>query len=319
MKVRMTANGITRLANSPIKAPASIRATPKSHRSRLKLLPGKSVRYQGDGLELAGSAYGDPAAPPVLFFHGGGQSRNAWIGSARTVANAGYYGVSFDLRGHGDSDWASDGDYLLDAFGRDVERLLTQFDRPVTLVGASRGGQAALVGGSRHPERVRLIMLADVSPDMRDDGVDGIRAFFADGETGFDTLDQAADSLSRHLDQARIADAGKLARSMRQDETGRWHWRWDPATGRREFLHPVSENESLLAAAAQVKSPLVMVRAELSHLLTDAGVDHFQRLAPQLEVVTAMGVGHMFTADRNDGFAAQLLDQLAKTPERKIA
>ena len=78
-----------------------------------------------DGLELAGSAYGDPAAPPVLFFHGGGQSRNAWIGSARTVAEAGYYGISFDLRGHGDSDWAADGDYLLDAFGRDVERLLS--------------------------------------------------------------------------------------------------------------------------------------------------------------------------------------------------
>jgi len=118
----------------------NIRATPKSHPSRPKQLPGRIVRYQGDGLELTGSAYGDPSAPPALFFHGGGQSRNAWLGSARTVAEAGYYGISFDLRGHGDSDWAADGDYLLDAFGRDVERLLTQFDQPVTLVGASRGG-----------------------------------------------------------------------------------------------------------------------------------------------------------------------------------
>lgn len=281
-------------------------------------MAGRIVRYQGDGLELAGSAYGDPAAPPVLFFHGGGQSRNAWLGSARTVAEAGYYGISFDLRGHGDSDWAADGDYLLDAFGRDVERLLTQFDRPVTLVGASRGGQSALVGGARHPKRVRLIMLADVAPDMRDDGVDGIRAFFAEGAAGFATLDQAADSLSRHLAQPRMADAGKLARSMRQDDAGRWHWRWDPATGRAEFLHPPSENASLLAAAAQVNSPLVLVRAELSHLLTDEGVATFKRLAPQLDIVIAPGVGHMFTADRNDGFAAQLLDRLARTAERII-
>lgn len=282
-------------------------------------MPGRTVRYQGDGLELAGSPYGDPAAPPVLFFHGGGQSRNAWLGSARRVADAGYLGISFDLRGHGDSDWAADSDYLLDAFGRDVERLLYQFDRPVTLVGASRGGQAALVGGARHPDRVRLIMLADVAPDMRDDGVDGIRAFFAEGERGFDTLDQAADSLSRHLDQPRMTDATKLARAMRQDENGRWHWRWDPATGQRDFLHPKSENDSLLAAAAQVTSPVVLVRAELSHLLTDEGVDHFKRLAPQLQVITAAGVGHMFTANRNDGFAAQLLDQLARTPERITA
>lgn len=275
-------------------------------------------RFKGDGLELAGEAYGDPAAPPVLFFHGGGQSRSAWRGSAMTVAEAGYYGVTFDLRGHGDSGWAADGDYLLDAFGRDIEHLLYQFDRPVTLVGASRGGQAVLVGGSRHPERVRLIMLADVAPMIRNDGIDGIRAFFAQSEAGFPTLDAAADTLSRHLGQPRLRDAARLARSMRRDKDGRWHWRWDPATGRQEFLHPPSEGEALLAAAARVKSPVVLVRAELSHLLTDEGVAEFQRLAPQLEVVIARGVGHMFTADRNDGFAAELLDRLDKIAEETL-
>ena len=279
-------------------------------------MSGTIVRLKGDGLELVGEAFGDPAAPPVLFFHGGGQSRNAWRGSARIVGSAGYYGITFDLRGHGDSDWATDGDYLLDAFGRDVEALLGQFDRPVTLVGASRGGQASLVGGSRHPDRTRLIMLADVAPLMRDEGVDGIRAFFAEGEAGFATLDQAADSLARHLGQQRIGDATRLARSMRQDADGRWHWRWDPATGRAEFLHPLSEGKAILDAAARVISPIVLVRAELSHLLTDEGVVRFRQLAPQLHVVTAMGVGHMFTADRNDAFAAELLYWLEKTPER---
>jgi non-heme chloroperoxidase len=267
-------------------------------------------------LELVGEAFGDPAAPPVLFFHGGGQSRSAWRGSARIVGAAGYYGVTFDLRGHGASDWALDGDYLLNAFGRDVEHLLGQFERPVTLVGASRGGQAALVGGSRHPARVRLVMLADVAPLMRDDGVDGIRAFFAESAAGFDSLDQAADSLSRHLDQPRLSDSSRLARSMRQDAAERWHWRWDPATGKEEFLHPPSEGEAILAAAARITSPIVLVRADLSHLLTDQGVGRFRELTPQLQVVTAIGVGHMFTADRNDGFAAELLDWLANTPER---
>ena len=271
--------------------------------------------FQGDGLTLAGEAYGDPAAPPVLFFHGGGQSRSAWRGSAKRVAQAGYYGVAIDLRGHGDSGWAADGDYLLDAYARDVEALLAQFDRPVTLVGASRGGQAVLVGGSRHHQRVRLIMLADVAPLMRDDGVVGIRQFFAESANGFATLDHAADTLARNLGQPRLGEPTRLSRSMRQDEAGRWHWRWDPATGRAEFLHPPSEGKAVLAAAARVTCPVVLVRAELSHLLTDAGVAAFRRLAPQLQVVTAMGVGHMFTADRNDAFAAELLGWLAQIPE----
>jgi pimeloyl-ACP methyl ester carboxylesterase len=282
-------------------------------------LTGTIVRYRGAGLELVGEAFGDPSAPPVLFFHGGGQSRSAWRGSAKAVGEAGYYGITFDLRGHGDSDWAADGDYLLAAFGRNVERLLFQFDSRVTLVGASRGGQASLVGGSHHPDRVRLIMLADVAPLMRDDGIDGVRVFFAESASGFASLDDAAAALARNLGQPLMRDASRLARTMRQDPGGRWHWRWDPETGRAEFLHPPSEGEGILAAAARVTSPIVMVRAELSHLLTDAGVAEFQRLAPQLKVVTAKGVGHMFTADRNDNFAADLLEWLNKVPERTVA
>lgn len=280
---------------------------------------GQTVSYKGDGLALSGEAFGDPEAAPVLFFHGGGQSRNAWRGSARQVAEAGFYGIAFDLRGHGESGWAADGDYHVEAFARDVEVLLAQFTRRVTLVGASRGGQAALIGGSRHPERIRLIMLADVAPDMPDKGIDGIRQFFAEGARGYDSLDAAADALSHHLDQPRVADPARLARSMRQDDKGRWHWRWDPAAGNDEFLHPPSENEAVVAAAARVTSPLVMVRAELSHLVNDTNTARFKVLAPHLDVLTAPGAGHMFTADRNDVFAAQLLAQLARHPEEPVA
>jgi len=282
------------------------------------------IRIEGDGLALAGETYGDSAGPPVLFFHGGGQSRSAWRGSARKVAEAGFYGISFDLRGHGESDWANDGDYLLDAYGRDIAEIITHFDRPVTLVGASRGGQSALVGAAKYiasengiAENIRLIMLADVAPDMINEGVDGIRQFYAEGETGFASFADAASSLHRHLGQPLMDDPQRLEKSMRKDEAGRLHWHWDPKTGAQEFLNPPSENQSVLAGAAGVSCPLVLVRAEHSHLLTDAGVAHFKELAPQLEILWARGAHHMFTADRNDSFAAQLLDCLARYPERR--
>jgi len=274
---------------------------------------GVSLRLQGDGVTLAADAYGPADAPPVLFFHGGGQSRRSWQGAAKRVAASGYRGITVDLRGHGESGWAADGDYLLDAFARDVEALIDGFDGPVALVGASRGGQAALVGGSRRPGRVRLIMLADVAPLLRDEGVNAIRGFFRASANGFETLDAAADALADHLGTARMADPAGLAKAMRRDAGGRYFWHWDPRTVSPEFLNPPSEGEAIEQAAARVRDPVVLVRAELSTIVTDESVALFRRLTPQLEVVVARNVGHMFTGDRNDAFADTLLTYLARS------
>jgi pimeloyl-ACP methyl ester carboxylesterase len=275
-------------------------------------MPRTTLRLPGDGLSLAADAYGPADGPPVLFFHGGGQSRRSWMKAAQKVGAAGYRGYTIDLRGHGDSDWADDGDYLLDAYARDVEALIDAFDRPVVLVGASRGGQSALVGGSRRQGRVRLVMLADVAPLLRDEGVDEIRSFFRASAAGFATLDEAADALAEHLGRSRQADARGLASAMRTGRDGRLYWRWDPQTVSPEFLNPPSEGTALQEAAGRVRDPVVLVRAELSTIVTDESVALFRKLTPQLEVVVAHGAGHMFTGDRNDAFAASLLARLAQ-------
>lgn len=270
------------------------------------------IRLRGDGLFLAADAYGPASGTPVLFFHGGGQSRRSWTRAARNVGAAGYRAITIDLRGHGESDWATDGDYILDAFARDVEALIDGFDTPVVLVGASRGGQSALVGGARRPGRVRLLMLADVAPLLRDQGVDQIRGFFLASAGGFANVDEAADALAEHLHQQRVADASGLKKAMRLGEDGRLYWQWDPKTVSPEFLNPPSEGVALEAAAARLQDPVVLVRAEHSNIVTDESVTRFRQLAPQLELVIAHGVGHMFTGDRNDAFADTLLDRLAR-------
>ena len=270
------------------------------------------VDLPGDGLTLRADAYGPAGGPPVLFFHGGGQSRRSWAGAAQRTAAAGYRAYSVDLRGHGTSDWAADGDYLLDAFARDVAAILDSFDRPVALVGASRGGQTALVGGSRRPGKVALVMVADVAPLLRDAGVDPMRSFFAASAPGFATVDEAADALAEHLHLPRRNDVAGLEKTMRRGDDGRLYWQWDPLTVSPEFLNPPSEGLLLEEAAARITDPVVLVRAEFSTIVTDESEAMFRQLTPQLEVVLARGVGHMFTGDRNDAFAETLLDYLTR-------
>jgi pimeloyl-ACP methyl ester carboxylesterase len=55
-----------------------------------------------------------------------------------------------------------------------------------------------------------------------------------------------------------------------------------------------------------------MVRAEHSDVVSDESVALFRKLTPQLEVIEAKGVGHMFTGDRNDAFAQTLLEHLSR-------
>jgi DNA mismatch repair protein MutS len=40
----------------------------------------------GGGMEVVADAFGDPAGEPVVFLHGGGQTRHAWGGTARELA-----------------------------------------------------------------------------------------------------------------------------------------------------------------------------------------------------------------------------------------
>jgi pimeloyl-ACP methyl ester carboxylesterase len=73
-----------------------------------------------DGLRLAGHEIGRRGDPTVLFLHGGGQTRFAWDATMRSIAAAGWRAVAMDLRGHGESDRAPDGDYRLDALAADI-------------------------------------------------------------------------------------------------------------------------------------------------------------------------------------------------------
>lgn len=182
------------------------------------------------GISLTGDVAGDPADPPVLLLHGGGQTRHSWGTTQQDLAARGWYVVSLDLRGHGESDWDPSGDYLLDSFARDVAAVAAQFDRPA-LVGASLGGSSSLaataIGG---PDLARALVLVDVSPYIETEGVQRIGDFMRSHvETGFGSLDEVADAVAAYNPhRPRPKNLDGLKKNLRFRD-GRWYWHWDPA------------------------------------------------------------------------------------------
>jgi pimeloyl-ACP methyl ester carboxylesterase len=129
--------------------------------------PERLVCRGANRIELVADAYGDPALPPVLLLHGGGQTRHSWGGTAETLASHGFYAVSADLRGHGDSEWDPTGDYTFPVFQFDTEAWCEMLGCP-SLVGASMGGIAALwTEGTRaeegKPPASRAVVLVDIA------------------------------------------------------------------------------------------------------------------------------------------------------------
>src|SRR5271166_4380921 len=104
------------------------------------------LHFEGrDGLRLVGEGRGDPRHAPVVFLHGGGQTRHSWGGTATEVAQRGWQTIELDARGHGESEWSKVGDYRLESFADDVRLVLEHLDEPPVLVGASLGGLTAIL------------------------------------------------------------------------------------------------------------------------------------------------------------------------------
>jgi pimeloyl-ACP methyl ester carboxylesterase len=273
-----------------------------------------TVRFQASGLTLAADVEGSWDGPAVVLLHGGGQTRHAWGGTSRVLADAGFLALTVDQRGHGESDWAPDGDYGIGAYARDLRAVAGQIARPVALVGASLGGLASLLAAADPPlVDVTALVLVDVTPRMRADGRERIGQFMQGRPEGFASLEEAADAVSRYLpDRPRPKDISGLARNLRLGGDGRYRWHWDPQFLDSRLAEETANPARFERAAAAVTAPMLLVRGADSDVVGEDEADALLRVAPRAESLDVAGAGHMVAGDRNDMFSAAVVEFLIK-------
>lgn len=281
-------------------------------------LPGTPVpmhKWKGaGGLMIAGDSWGNPKGPLVLLQHGGGQTRHAWKNAGATLGAAGYHAVAFDARGHGDSDWAADGNYTQDAMVDDLLCVIEALGdpRPV-LVGASMGGGTSLTAVGEDRVDATALVLVDIAHRVEPDGVKKIRAFMGQKPDGFDTLDEVAEAIASYQPhRKRKNNLDGLAKNVRLAPNGKFRWHWDPA------FHAGIRNVDLRqqrmeACARNLSLPTLLVRGGLSDILSEDGAREFQALCPRAEYVNVTDAGHMVAGDRNDIFAGAVIEFLSRT------
>jgi pimeloyl-ACP methyl ester carboxylesterase len=189
----------------------------------MSVVPARLTLEGADGLALAADAYGDEGAPVVFLLHGGGQTRHSWGGTAALLAARGYRAITLDQRGHGESTWDAGRRYKQADFGRDVHALSQRFDKPIAVVGASLGGNSALLASGDLGATLSALVLVDIGPKIERTGVERIYEFMRAKPDGFDSLDEVADLVSAYQPH----------RTRPKDVSGA---REEPASGRRRPL-----------------------------------------------------------------------------------
>lgn len=269
--------------------------------------------WTDDGVRLDVRYRGHERAPCVLLVHGFGQTQHAWDETARQLAAGGWQSVSYDARGHGQSDRVRSGRYVFEQFTEDFRRVCASLREPPLLVGASMGGLTALLAHSEKPPvELRALVLVDIAPRWDDKGIDAMLAFMKQHPRGFASLHEAHEAVRTYLPHRKVLNTvDGLKRNLRTGRDGRLYWHWDPAL---LALAEKSKNlqSRLKSAARKLKKPTLLISGGQSELIGEEHVAEFRKLASHAEHVSVEAAGHMVAGDVNDRFLTAVVAFLKK-------
>lgn len=288
-------------------------------------------RFPVADLNLAVETCNPAGRPTLLFAHGFGQTRGAWSGAAAALADAGCRCVTFDARGHGESDRlpggaiAEGGGYHMDQFADDLLRMAVAQPLSPILVGASMGGLLGIVlAGEVQPTPFRALVLVDITPRWETAGVERILAFMQAHPDGFANYDEAAEQIAAYLPQRRERKSEEQLRPLlREGADGRLRWHWDPALLVGGVVHESERYQPRLqAAAAKIDVPVLLLSGARSDVVSRTTVDEFLHLVPHARHVELPHATHMVAGDANDAFTREVVcfvQSLAPSVDRRHA
>ncbi len=280
----------------------------------LSPMPAESGSRREDHI-LAGAirlhymAWGRGDRRAIVFLHAGGSSAHSWDAVCAQL-QVKHLCLAIDLRGHGDSEWALDADYSLEANSRDLAAFIRALRlSSFALVGASFGALVALqfVGDGGTPDG---LVIVDSGPAVNNaetrrmvQSLNGIPADFGSVE---EYVEYALRENPRR-DPEKIRQ--RYSQSLRRLSNARWAWKFD----RRNYAQvdqPAFEErrKKLWTAVEAARCPALVVRGGESNLFSEDQAAGLARRFPRGSWVVAEGAKH--SVESHDAAAlAKIIDE----------
>lgn len=283
------------------------------------------------GLRLSVCEWGDAGGPPLLLAHGGFDFAGTYDVFAPMLADAGWRVVSWDQRGHGDSDHA-----VLYSWDSDVRDALTVLDSTtrerIPFVGHSKGGSVVMQMAEAMPHRCTHLVNLDGLPSRRSwpDVADHERTRLLAGELRA-WLDHRASAAAKERKLGTIDELAARRQRMnprleldwlrylvtigaREDEPGLWRWKLDPIMRFGGFgpWRPEWSMMRMPGLAMPVLGVLGLVGETMGWGTQPEDVEHF--LPPQGTLVPLPDSGHFVHIEHPRRVADLVLDFLGPPP-----
>lgn len=241
--------------------------------------------YVRDGGDLEAAEEGDL---PILFVHGLGGNGGQWVlqlDHLRPTRRA----VALDLRGHGESDPAQNGDYSIAGFAQDILAVADELSlRRFVLVGHSFGALPAIEVADAHPERVAGLLLVDPNGDQTRLDVSETESLLA--AVRRDPLGVTEEYFRQLLVGGDRDAAAWILEDLRATEAA-------AIVGGLE----AAASDSPTTALARYRGPTLLAISSINDLPIS-----LHRLVPELPVHLVGGAGHWLQLDRPEAFGRVL-------------
>ena len=253
-----------------------------------------------DGLSLYYRCYG--AGEDVVVCLPGLTRNSKDFHEIATHLSTRYRVLSLDIRGRGqserDTDWRN---YHPATYISDTWSLLDQLEIPnFIMIGTSLGGLLAMIMASQQPRRVRAVILNDAGPEADPAGYTRILASF-DQQTGVKDWQEATRQCKQTY-EAALPDmpvefwSEYVRKNHREGEGGQPELDIDPNIGEAIRKGDLSRIAGIQvdpwAAFRAITMPCLVLRGELSDILSAEIVERMAVVKPDLKMAVIPNRGH---------------------------
>ncbi len=267
--------------------------------------------------------WGNRGKPPLVLVHGGRDHARSWDWVAEQLCQD-WHVVAMDHRGHGDSEWVSDGNYNVNEMVYDLAQFVHQLGvGPVTIVSHSMGGNVSLRYAGIFPDMVTKIVAIEglgASPERQaelrsrpyserfNEWIEKKRKASGRTPRRYDSIESAFARMIEENSYLTEEQARHLTvHGVNRNEDGTFSWKFDPHLNvwpiedlADEFLHQIW--------GAIICPTLLLYGADswASNPERDGRIGHFNNA----RVIEFEEAGHWLHHDQFERFMATLREFL---------